>query len=144
MEDLSLHILDIVENAIRAKAKHVNIRLTESEQADLLTLEISDDGEGMDEQQVKRSTDPFFTTKSEKRTGLGLAFLAQSAQEAEGRLEVSSAPGKGTTVLARFKRSHIDRKPLGDVEETVRCLKATHPEVQFSFEHSIEEGIEHG
>ncbi len=144
MEDLSLHILDIVENAIRARAKNVRIRLTESEQSDLLTLEISDDGEGMDEEQVKRSTDPFFTTQSEKRTGLGLAFLAQSTREAEGSLDVSSAPGKGTTVIARFKRSHIDRKPLGDIEETVRCLRATHPELHFSFEHSMEEGIEHG
>ncbi len=139
MEDLSLHILDIIENSIRAKAKNIKIRLTESEQKDLLMLEISDDGEGMEEAQVKRSTDPFFTTKSEKKTGLGLPFLAQSVEEAEGSMDITSAPGEGTTVIARFKRSHIDRKPLGDLEETVRCLKATHPDVHFSFEQVVHE-----
>lgn len=139
MEDLSLHILDIVENSIRAKARNIRIRLIENEEKNLLQLEISDDGEGMNETQVKQATDPFFTTKSEKRIGLGLPFLAQSAQEAEGSLDIASAPGKGTTVMARFKRSHIDRKPLGDLQETLRCLKATHPNVHFSFEHVVQE-----
>jgi signal transduction histidine kinase len=139
MEDISLHILDIVENSIRAKAKNIKIRLTERKQEDLLMLEISDDGEGMDEEHVKSSTDPFFTTKSEKKTGLGLPFLAQSVEEAEGSLDITSAPGKGTTVMARFKRSHIDRRPLGDFEETVRCLKAAHPDVHFSFEYVVHE-----
>ncbi len=139
MEDLSLHILDIVENSIRAKAKNITIRLTENAKTDLLVLTISDDGEGMDEAHVKRSTDPFFTTKSEKKTGLGLAFLTQSVEEAEGSMDLTSAPGRGTTVTARFKRSHINRKPLGDLEETVRCLKATHPDVHFSFKHVVHE-----
>ncbi len=134
MEDVSLHILDIVENALRAGAKNVIIRLAQSKREDRLVLEVTDDGEGMNEETMSRSVDPFFTTKQGKRVGLGLPLLAQAAEEAGGKLEVRSAPGKGTKVIATFGLSHIDRKPLGNIEETLQCLKATHPEVYFSFE----------
>ena len=135
MEDVSLHILDIAENALRAGAKHITIRLAQGKQADRLVLEVSDDGEGMSDETSSRSLDPFFTTKRGKRVGLGLPLLAQAAEEAGGKLEVQSAPGKGTKVIATFGLSHIDRKPLGNIEETLQCLKATHPEVCFSFEN---------
>jgi signal transduction histidine kinase len=134
MEDVSLHILDIVENALRAGARNVFIRLAEDKKDDRLVLEITDDGAGMNDETKRRALDPFFTTKNGKRVGLGLPLLAQSAEEAGGTLEVESAPGKGTTVIATFGLSHIDCKPLGNIEETVRCLKATHPEVCFRFE----------
>ena len=135
MEDVSLHILDIAENALRAGAKHITIRLAQGKQADRLVLEVTDDGEGMDEETMERSVDPFFTTKHGKKIGLGLPLLAQAAEEAGGKLEVQSAPGKGTKVIATFGLSHIDRKPLGNIEETLQCLKATHPEVCFRFEN---------
>jgi len=134
MEDVSLHVLDIVENALRAGASNVSIRLARSKSDDRLILEVTDDGEGMNEETMRRSVDPFFTTKGGKRVGLGLPLLAQAAEEAGGRLEVQSAAGQGTKVFATFRLSHIDRKPLGNMEETVRCLKATHPEVCFRFE----------
>jgi len=134
MEDVSLHILDIVENALRAGANNVIIRLAQSKREDRLVLEVTDDGEGMNEETMSRSVDPFFTTKLSKRVGLGLPLLAQAAEEAGGKLEVQSAPGKGTRVIATFGLSHIDRRPLGNMEETLRCLKATHPEVCFRFE----------
>ncbi|HXF06172.1 MAG TPA: ATP-binding protein [Blastocatellia bacterium] len=134
MEDLSLHILDIVENALRAGARNVTIRLTQSTKEDRLILEVIDDGKGMDEETLSRSLDPFFTTKTGRRIGLGLPFLAQAAEEAEGKLSIESTPGRGTKVTATFRLSHIDRKPLGDIEETIRCLRATHPEVCFRFE----------
>jgi signal transduction histidine kinase len=140
MEDLSLHILDIVENSLRAKATSVVIRLTENPTSDTLVLEIIDDGEGMDEEAVHSSLDPFYTTKSGKKVGLGLPFLAQSAEEAGGSMRVESAIGEGTRIMATFTRSHIDRKPLGNLEETLRTLKATHPEVRFSFEHLMTDG----
>jgi signal transduction histidine kinase len=135
MEDVSLHILDIVENALSAGAKNVLIRLTQGKREDRLVLEVTDNGSGMDKETVRQSLDPFFTTKRDKKVGLGLPFLAQAAEEAGGKLEVQSAPGKGTTVTATFGLSHIDRKPLGNIEETMRCLKATHPEVCFRFEN---------
>lgn len=135
VEDLSLHILDIVENSLRANARNIEIKLTEDGTRDKLILEIKDDGEGMSEETTQHALDPFFTTKNGKQVGLGLSFLAQSAEEAGGELRIESAIGEGTRVIADFRLSHIDRKPLGDIGETIRCLEATHPEVHFSFEH---------
>lgn len=134
MEDLSLHILDVVENSIRAGASEVNVRLTENRAADLLTLEIGDDGKGMDEATAKRCVDPFYTTKSGKQVGLGLPFLSQSAEEAGGELVVKTAKGKGTKIIATYRLSHIDRRPLGDLDGTIRCLRETHPEIKFFHE----------
>lgn len=138
MEDLSLHIMDIAENSLRAGARHVGIRLIEDRNNGLLTLEISDDGKGMDDAEKREAADPFFTTKEGKRFGLGLSLLAQSAEEAGGSMTVESKAGKGTTVTAKFVLGHVDRKPLGDIEKTVRCLTSAHPDVIFEFRHIIE------
>lgn len=135
MEDLSLHILDIVENSLRANAKNIAIKLFEDKKKDILTLEIMDDGKGMDERMKKRVVNPFFTTKKGKKVGLGLPFLSQSAEEAGGKLEIKSMKGKGTKIRAIFGLSHIDRKPLGNINETIKCLKGVHPEINFSFEY---------
>ncbi len=135
MEDLSLHILDVVENSIRANAANVKIRLTENALKDLLILEIGDDGEGMDEATKSQCLDPFFTTKDGKGVGMGLSLLAQSAEETGGKLVVESAEGKGTKIVASFSLSHIDRRPLGDLSGTIRCLQETHPEINFSYEY---------
>lgn len=140
MEDLSLHILDIVENSLRANAKNIEIRLIQNEDKDQLILEVADDGEGMNEETLRQSINPFFTTKTGRKVGLGVPLLAQSAEEAGGQLEIESISGKGTKVIATFKLSHIDRKPLGNLDETIKCLKATHPEVSFLFEHVSTDG----
>ncbi len=141
MEDLSLHILDVVENSIRANATHVKIKLTENMPRDLLILEIGDNGDGMDEAIKGRCLDPFFTTKDGKSVGMGLSLLAQSAEETGGKLVVQSAKGKGTRIIATYQLSHIDRRPLGDLEGTLRCLKGTHPEINFVYEYmKIQDG----
>ena len=101
-----------------------------------MKIEIKDNGCGMDEQAIKQALDPFYTTKSGKRTGLGLPLLAQAAKEAAGDIEIDTAPGKGTTIRARFQLSHPDLKPLGDVLETMATLTCGHPHVQLVFEHS--------
>lgn len=133
MEDLSLHILDIAENAISAGARNIAIYLEENEAENLLTLQIRDDGRGMDEETRKKALDPFFTTKQAKKVGLGLPLLAQACREAEGSLEIDSKPGKGTTIIAKMKLNHIDRKPIGDIEETLKALIIGNPEVKFKF-----------
>jgi signal transduction histidine kinase len=135
MEDLSLHILDVVENSLRAQAKLVEIEVTEDMEADLLTLEIRDDGRGMNAQECARAADPFFTTKPGRRVGLGLALLAQAAREAGGGFQVSSTPGAATTVRATFRWGHPDRRPLGDIQATLKTLVAANPDVAFVYAH---------
>ncbi len=134
MEDLSLHILDVVENSIRSRAKLIEIRLSEDPERDLLTLEIRDDGRGMSPEECARAADPFFTTKSGHRIGLGLALLAQATREAEGRFDLSSVPDGGTTVTASFRLSHPDRRPIGDIPATLETLVAAWPGIDFVYE----------
>ena len=137
MEDLSLHILDIVENSLRAQARRVEISVVEDVVNDLLSVEVRDDGRGMSPQACARAADPFFTTKPGRKVGLGLALLARAAREAGGEFHISSGPGTGTTVRATFRRSHPDRKPLGDLSATLKTLVVGHPEVDFVFEQRV-------
>ncbi len=132
MEDISLHILDILQNSIAAGAGNIEIEITGSRSSGMLTVTIRDDGKGMDEKTLKSITDPFFSTK-DKRVGLGIPLLAQSANEAGGQLNVESGKGEGTVVKATFMLNHIDRKPLGDITSTLLALIAGHPEVDLRF-----------
>ena len=141
MEDISLHILDIVENCIVAKAKRIEIRVIEDIEENLFIVEIEDDGKGMDEATVKRVLDPFFTTKTTGKVGLGLPMLAQSAKESGGNIEISSQVGKGTKVKATFQYNHPDRRPLGNMKETLMTLISSHPEIDFVYEHKRGEEV---
>lgn len=138
MEDLSLHILDIVENAIAAKAKKIGVSITEEPERDRLIIEIKDDGIGMDEEVSQKAIDPFFTTRSSRKVGLGLSFLNQAAQEAGGFLRIESELGKGTIVTATFQYHHIDRKPLGSMTETMTTLLIGNPQLDITYTHQKE------
>lgn len=133
MEDLSLHILDIVENSIEAGADRIEIELLIKKSEDRLILRVKDNGKGIDDEIMKMIKDPFFTTKKVRRFGLGIPLLAQSAEECGGCLLIESKSGEGTTVTAEFQYSHIDRKPLGDVGATMIVLLGSHPEKHFIF-----------
>jgi hypothetical protein len=135
MEDLSLHILDIAENAIAAGATRVLIAVNENGRRDLLSFRVTDNGRGMSREEKERALDPFFTTGS-KRTGLGLPLLAQTAEFCDGRVGLESAPGRGTRVIARFRLSHVDRPPLTKMTETMLLLFFGHPEVDFRYRHT--------
>lgn len=137
MEDLLLHILDIVRNAIEAGATAVEIELREDLARDLLAISVRDNGRGMDEATAARVTDPFFTTRTTRRVGLGLPLLAAAARAAGGDVTVESIPGKGTRVMATFQHSHIDRAPVGDIETTLLVLVAGSPEVDILFKHVV-------
>jgi anti-sigma regulatory factor (Ser/Thr protein kinase) len=136
MQDLSLHILDVVENSIAASANRVKILIAEDTAGDTLLLEITDNGQGMDAETREKALDPFSTSRSTRRVGLGLPLLAQAARESGGRLEIASEPGRGTTVKATFRMSHPDCKPLGDVAETLRTILAGRPELDLKFEYT--------
>lgn len=135
MEDLSLHILDIVENSIAAAAGRIEIAITEDTQRDVLSLEISDDGRGMDVETRNQALDPFYTTRTTRRVGLGLPLLAQAAREAGGHVDLDSEPGRGTRIRAVFQLSHPDLKPLGDIPRTLETILHGQAEVDLRFEY---------
>lgn len=135
MEDLSLHILDIAENAIAAGATRVLISVNENEKRDVLAFRVTDNGRGMSRKEKARALDPFFTTQR-KRTGLGLPLLAQTAEVCGGLVVIESVPRKGTRVTARFRFGHIDRPPLSKMAETMMMLFFGHAEVEFRYRHT--------
>ncbi|MFC1691920.1 ATP-binding protein [Candidatus Latescibacterota bacterium] len=135
MRDLSLHIIDIAENSIRAGADLIEIILAEDEKNDRLTVEVIDNGKGMNPEILKKASDPFYSGKDGKRIGLGLSMLAQAAREADGEMEISSTPGQGTKVKAVFRSSHPDLKPIGEMAATVQALVVGNSEIDFVFEY---------
>ena len=135
MEDLSLHILDIAENALKAGATKIEIRISEDLKKDVLRVKIIDNGSGMDEQMVQKATQPFVTTRTERRVGLGLPLLAEAARSSGGKITIRSQAGKKTQVNASFVHSHIDRKPLGDIIKTLIMLIVGNPDIDFFYYH---------
>ncbi len=138
MEDLSLHILDIAENATNAGATLVEISIREDRGQNLLEIVIRDNGSGMDAEMLARARDPFVTTRKTRRVGLGLPFLEQATREAGGNLKIASEPDRGTAVTATFQADHIDRKPLGDMGSTMISLIVGYPGVDFVYESDLE------
>lgn len=133
MDDISLHILDIAENSVRADAKRIEIIIVQDPEKDLLRIEVNDDGRGMDQETLAKVQDPFFSTKN-KKTGLGIPLLTQAAEQAGGTLTVDSAPGRGTRVSVTFTWSHVDRPAIGSMADTVLTLIAGHPEIDVLYE----------
>jgi len=134
MEDLSLHIMDIIENSVRAGARHIDVRLVDRTDR-MLVIEVKDDGRGMDEEALKNAANPFYTTKKGKRYGLGLSLLSQACEDAGGSLNIEKGNPRGITVIASFKKDSVDIKPTGDIDKTLRVFRALHPEVHLTFEH---------
>jgi len=135
MEDLSLHILDIVENSVAASANKIEIRIAEDKKEDLLSVEIIDNGIGMDKETQQKALDPFYTTKTVRRFGFGLSLLSEAAKAANGHFSMRSEKGKGTKIKADFQSSHIDRKPLGDIGQTIITLVLGNPEIDLIYVH---------
>jgi hypothetical protein len=119
MRELSLHILDVLQNSLEAGATLVELTIEEDLTADRLTITVRDNGRGMDEAQLARIFDPFFTTRSTRHVGLGLPLFKAAAQRCKGDLTVTSELAKGTTLQATFQHSHVDRAPLGDITGTL-------------------------
>ena len=139
MLELSMHILDIVQNSLRAQARGVEIRVLEDLGKDLLRIEVLDDGRGMSPETVRKVTDPFYTTRTSRVAGLGVPLLKEAAEQCGGSLEVHSREGKGTRIAATFQLDHFDRAPLGDMGETLAILITGNPGVEFLYEHRVDD-----
>jgi hypothetical protein len=138
MLELSLHILDIVQNSLRAKASRVEVRIREDREEDRLVIEVQDDGQGMSPEIVQRVADPFYTTRPTRVAGLGVPLLKEAAEKCGGHLEVHSKEGEGTRILAVFQLDHFDRAPLGDMGETLAILITGNPGVDFLYLHQVD------
>lgn len=139
MRELTLHVLDIAENSIAAGAKNIKIQIEENRKTDLLKLIVSDDGRGMDEETVKKVIDPFVTSRTTRKVGLGIPLLKEAAEACKGFFELTSTMGKGTDLSVQFQRSHIDRMPLGDVKTTFQNLFFSNPLIHWIFEYRIDD-----
>lgn len=136
MKTVADHILDICQNSIRAKAELIEIIIREDNIADLYTVVIRDDGEGMDEEATRNATDAFFTSRKTRKFGLGLALLKQNAEQADGNLRLKSQAGAGTETTANFRLDHIDRIPAGNLAETLILLMIGNEKITFRYSHS--------
>lgn len=138
MRELSLHILDIAENGITAGADCIHIFITEARSADRLKIVIRDNGRGLPPEKLNKITDPFVTTRTTRRVGLGLPLLAAAARRCDGDLTVDTKPDEGTEITATFKYSHIDRAPMGDIAATITTLIMGNPDIAFVYTHMID------
>ncbi|MFW6022687.1 MAG: ATP-binding protein [Halanaerobiaceae bacterium] len=135
MRELSLHILDIVQNSISAGADNIEIVINEDIENNLFTIKIIDDGSGIEKEKLKKITDPFVTSRVTREVGLGLSFFQEAARQCDGKMEIDSVVGEGTEVRAYFQYDHIDRAPLGDIRGTLTSLVSLNPDVDFKYKH---------
>lgn len=133
MRELALHVLDIAENSIRACATCISITVEEMTEDNWLFIKIEDNGSGIDEALLKNITNPFTTTRTLRRVGLGIPFMSQMCKECGGTLTIQSEIGKGTTLEAKMIHNHIDRLPLGNMAETLITLIMAKPDVRFIY-----------
>ena len=143
LPEISLNILDISENSVSAKATEIKIIICVNLQQHRLTVQITDNGKGMDAEEVKRVTGPFYTTRTTRKVGLGIPFFKQEAECTGGTFSISSVPGNGTRIEAVFCTDSIDCMPLGNLNETVYSLIIMHPDIDFYYQYQVNEAEFH-
>jgi signal transduction histidine kinase len=133
VQDLSLHLLDIIENSARAEAKLIIIVIEVDDLNDRIRILVKDDGVGMDQKTLTMAQDPFYTSKleREKKVGLGIPLFKQNVEQWNGSFMMKSQLGHGTELMADFQASNIDRIPLGNIKDTLLGSIIGHPEIDF-------------
>ncbi len=134
MKELSLNVLDVTENSVKAGAKNIDVFLIEDENG-ILTLTIGDNGCGMTPEVVKSVIDPFYTTRTTRKVGLGVPLLKMAAEQTGGSIDIKSEVGVGTTVTATFDTKSIDFTPIGDMVATMTTLIMGAPDRDFEYVH---------
>ncbi|MBE6839269.1 MAG: ATP-binding protein [Ruminococcus sp.] len=139
MTEISLNVLDVAQNSVRANASLIEISVHADTEKDTLTIVIADDGCGMTEEQVKSVTDPFFTTRTTRKVGLGIPFYKFAAESSGGSFNIKSEKGKGTVVTAVFGLTNIDRMPLGDMTSTIHMLVTLNGHIDFLYNYKVDD-----
>lgn len=135
MVELSLHILDIIENSIRAEASVIELNIEENNKLDEYRITITDNGCGMDDKMLNQVLNPFFTTRTTRKIGLGLSLFKQNAELTGGRFHIQSTVGEGSKTEAVFVMSSIDRQPLGDIAGSLTLLIGANSNIRFIYNH---------
>ena len=135
MRELSLHILDIAQNSVVAEAREIRIAIIEDIADDKLIIRIKDDGRGMDQETLEKVVDPFYTTRTTRKVGLGIPMFKSSAESCDGTFEIRSSLGVGTEIDAEFRHSHIDRVPLGNMSETIITIIQANIDIDLIYTH---------
>ena len=143
LPEISLNILDISQNSISAKATQIKIMVWVNTFKQQIKVQIKDNGTAMDAETVKRVTDPFYTTRTTRKVGLGIPFFKQEAECTGGSFSISSVSGQGTDIQAIFCTDHIDCMPLGNLNETVYSLIVMHPDIEFYYGYQVNESEFH-
>jgi anti-sigma regulatory factor (Ser/Thr protein kinase) len=138
LRELALHLLDIAENSVSAHADTIRISVEEDHARDRLRMSVEDNGAGMSAETVARVVDPFVTSRTTRKVGLGIPLLKAAAEACDGGLVIRSEVGKGTCVEIDFQQSHIDRMPLGSLKETILTLVVGSPEVHWIFNYTVD------
>jgi hypothetical protein len=136
MKELSLHILDIVQNSITAEASRIEVLIDENISENQYVIIIIDNGKGMDEEMLQLVTNPFFTTRTTRKVGVGISLFKQNAEQTGGSLTIESKIGEGTKVKAIFGYDHLDRPVLGDMAGTMTLLIGANPQIRFIYNHN--------
>lgn len=135
MLEISLHILDLVMNSIEAKSSRIEIEILEDTVNNIFYFSINDDGCGMSKAFLREIENPFVTTRTTRRVGLGVPLIKQACIDAGGDFYIKSCENVGTYLKATFKYDHIDRQPLGDIKSTILTLITSNPSIDFKFTH---------
>jgi len=143
LRELALHILDIAENSISAGASQVEISVVRNTRENQLVISVRDNGNGMDEEMLARVINPFVTSRTTRKVGLGIPMLKQAAEACNGGLTVDSQPGKGTEITATFQNNHIDRMPLGNLADTFLSLLIGTPDVNWVLDYQADDQVFH-
>ncbi|NLZ45716.1 MAG: ATP-binding protein [Clostridiales bacterium] len=139
MTELSLNVLDVAQNSVKAGAKLIEISVIADSHTDRLVITINDNGCGMSDEQVTKVTDPFFTTRTTREVGLGIPFFKLACETTGGAFEIKSKLDEGTLVKAEFVLSHIDRMPLGDMPATMLSLVTMNIDIDFVYRFRVNE-----
>jgi anti-sigma regulatory factor (Ser/Thr protein kinase) len=137
MKELALHILDLAQNSIAAGADLIKIEIDENLSSNTLTIILEDNGCGMDKELVERVKDPFVTSRTSRRIGLGIPLMQAACNRCDGDLVIESEVNVGTRLTAKFKHDHIDRAPIGNMAETMISLIIGAENINFVYTHKL-------
>lgn len=139
MQEIAMNILDIAYNSIKAKASLIQILIHDSSKLNLIKIQIIDNGSGMDQETIKKVIDPFYTTRTTRKVGLGIPMFKENIEATGGKFAIESTVGSGTKVIGEFVRDHIDTPPMGNIVDTITTLIQADDKINYLFKYTSDD-----